>query len=167
MQARTELATTRRHSHPAGTNSIRHSFGKHSWRGWISSPSCQPYLNPQSEGQTERLNQVIEPYPRLYVNIEQDNCVDLLPTAQLAYIRTQWTQRVTPPATIHSHIHNKTFGKLQVVSHDRGSVYVIYYQRHRYHSILGRLTAKQASHATVLNRCYPKNIAVDFSPLLL
>jgi hypothetical protein len=42
-------------------------------------------FHPQTDGQTERLNQVIEQYLRCYVNFEQDNWVDLLPTAQLAY----------------------------------------------------------------------------------
>ena len=42
-------------------------------------------FHPQTDGQTERLNQVIEQYLRSYVNFEQDNWVDLLPTAQMAY----------------------------------------------------------------------------------
>lgn len=42
-------------------------------------------FHPQTDGQTERLNQVIEQYLRSYVNFEQDDWVDLLPTAQMAY----------------------------------------------------------------------------------
>ncbi|TPX16414.1 uncharacterized protein E0L32_012424 [Thyridium curvatum] len=41
--------------------------------------------HPQTDGQTERLNQVLEAYLRNYVNYDQDNWVELLPLAQFAY----------------------------------------------------------------------------------
>ena len=41
--------------------------------------------HPQTDGQTERINQVLETYLRHYVNNRQDNWVKLLPLAQLAY----------------------------------------------------------------------------------
>lgn len=41
--------------------------------------------HPQTDGQTERLNQTVEQYLRCYVNYEQTNWVQLLPTAQIAY----------------------------------------------------------------------------------
>ncbi|SLM33715.1 reverse transcriptase domain protein [Lasallia pustulata] len=41
--------------------------------------------HPQTDGQTERLNQTLEQYLRNYVNYQQDNWVKLLPVAQLAY----------------------------------------------------------------------------------
>jgi hypothetical protein len=41
--------------------------------------------HPQTDGQTERLNQTLEQYLRSYVNYEQDNWVELLPVAQFAY----------------------------------------------------------------------------------
>ena len=44
--------------------------------------------HPQTDGQTERLNQTLEQYLRHYVNYQQDNWVILLPTAQLAYNST-------------------------------------------------------------------------------
>jgi hypothetical protein len=39
----------------------------------------------QTDGQTERLNQVLEQFLRCYVNYEQTNWVELLPAAQIAY----------------------------------------------------------------------------------
>jgi RNase H-like domain found in reverse transcriptase/Reverse transcriptase (RNA-dependent DNA polymerase)/Integrase zinc binding domain/Chromo (CHRromatin Organisation MOdifier) domain len=42
-------------------------------------------FHPQTDGQTERLNQTLEQYLRSYVNQQQDNWVQLLPMAQLAY----------------------------------------------------------------------------------
>jgi len=41
--------------------------------------------HPQTDGQTERLNQTLEQYLRFYVNYQQDNWVTLLPVAQFAY----------------------------------------------------------------------------------
>jgi hypothetical protein len=41
--------------------------------------------HPQTDGQTERLNQTLEQYLRCYVNYRQNNWVELLPIAQYAY----------------------------------------------------------------------------------
>jgi hypothetical protein len=41
--------------------------------------------HPQTDGQTERVNQILETYLRLYVNDQQNNWVEHLPVAQLAY----------------------------------------------------------------------------------
>ena len=41
--------------------------------------------HPQTDGQTERANQTLETYLRYYVNKKQNNWVQLLPMAQLAY----------------------------------------------------------------------------------
>ena len=40
---------------------------------------------PQTDGQTERLNQILKQYLRHYVNYIQNNQTLLLPTAQFAY----------------------------------------------------------------------------------
>jgi hypothetical protein len=42
-------------------------------------------FHPQTDGQTERLNQTIEAYLRTFVNHEQDDWVNLLPMAEFAY----------------------------------------------------------------------------------
>jgi hypothetical protein len=41
--------------------------------------------HPQANGQAERLNQTLEQYLRHYLNVKQDNWVELLPVAQYAY----------------------------------------------------------------------------------
>ncbi|RFN43552.1 pol polyprotein [Fusarium flagelliforme] len=42
-------------------------------------------FRPQTDGQTERMNQVLEQYLRCYINYGQNNWVEKLPVAQLAY----------------------------------------------------------------------------------
>ena len=42
-------------------------------------------FHPQTDGQTERLNQTIEAYLRSFVNHEQDDWAGLLPMAEFAY----------------------------------------------------------------------------------
>ena len=44
--------------------------------------------HPQIDGQTERVNQVLEQYLRCSINYHQDNWVDLLPLAEFAYNNT-------------------------------------------------------------------------------
>jgi hypothetical protein len=42
-------------------------------------------FHPQTDGQTERINQTIETYLRSFINYEMDNWVRLLPMAEFAY----------------------------------------------------------------------------------
>jgi len=42
-------------------------------------------FHPQSDGQTERVNQVLEQYLRIFCDYQQDNWVELLPLAEFAY----------------------------------------------------------------------------------
>ena len=42
-------------------------------------------FHPQSDGQTERLNQTLEQYLRTFINYDQDDWVQLLPLAEYAY----------------------------------------------------------------------------------
>lgn len=41
--------------------------------------------HPETDGQTERVNQILEQYLRIYTNYRQDNWSDLLPLAEFAY----------------------------------------------------------------------------------
>ena len=47
-------------------------------------------FHPQTDGQTERLNQVIEAYLRAFVNYKQDNWSEILPMAEYAYINSTY-----------------------------------------------------------------------------
>jgi len=54
-------------------------------------------FHPQTDGQTERLNQTLEQYLRAYVNHEQDNWVELLPLAQFAHNSAKNETTATSP----------------------------------------------------------------------
>src|SRR5882724_8081904 len=41
--------------------------------------------HPETDGQTERVNQILEQYLHVYINYQQDNWVNLLPLAEFAY----------------------------------------------------------------------------------
>ena len=47
--------------------------------------SASTAYHPQTDGQTERVNQEIEQYLRLFVNDHQDNWMDWLPTCEFSY----------------------------------------------------------------------------------
>jgi hypothetical protein len=48
-------------------------------------PRMSTSFHPQTDGQTERINQTIEAYLRSFINYEMDNWVGLLPMAEFAY----------------------------------------------------------------------------------
>ncbi|SPC63836.1 related to pol protein [Ustilago sp. UG-2017b] len=50
--------------------------------------SLSTAYHPQTDGQTERVNQVVEQYLRMYCNYEQDDWADLLDTAAFVYNNT-------------------------------------------------------------------------------
>ena len=54
-------------------------------------------FHPQSDGQTERLNQVIEHFLRIYSNYLQDDWASFLPLAQLAYNTSTHSVLATSP----------------------------------------------------------------------
>ena len=54
-------------------------------------------FHPQSDGQTERVNQILEQYLRLYCDHLQDNWSELLPLAEFAYNNIQHsTTKISP-----------------------------------------------------------------------
>jgi len=48
-------------------------------------PQKSTAFHPQTDGQTERMNQTLEPYLRIFCNYEQNNWFELLPLAEFAY----------------------------------------------------------------------------------
>ena len=79
-----------RHGLPERIVSDRGSlFTSHFWKTLTASVGTDHKLStsfhPQTDGQTERQNQVLEQYLRCYTNFHQDNWVDLLPLSEYSY----------------------------------------------------------------------------------
>ena len=73
------------------------TFWQNLLRGLGSKPKLSTSFHPQTDGQTERTNQTLEQYLRIFSNNPQDNWVELLPMAQFAYNSSRSsTTRRTP-----------------------------------------------------------------------
>jgi hypothetical protein len=63
-------------------------FASRFWKYLCNSLHIEPHLStafhPQTDGQTERINSVMEQYLRAYVNYQQDNWAQYLPLAEFA-----------------------------------------------------------------------------------
>ena len=62
-------------------------------------------FHPQTDGQTERVNQSLEQYLRQYCNYEQDNWYDLLPLAEYAYNNSATTATQISPFYVNYGFH--------------------------------------------------------------
>jgi hypothetical protein len=92
----TDLAITfarevwKHHGLPSDIVSDRDSrFTSEVWKEFLRLSGIRPRMStafhPQTDGQTERLNQTIEAYLRSFVGHEQNDWVSLLPMAEFAY----------------------------------------------------------------------------------
>jgi hypothetical protein len=80
----------RLHGIPSDIVSDRDSrFTSETWKEFLQLLGIRPRMStafhPQTDGQTERLNQTIEAYLRSFVTHEQDDWVSLIPMAEFAY----------------------------------------------------------------------------------
>jgi len=80
----------RLHGLPADIVSDRDKlFTSNFWRHFLGLLDVQPNFStafhPQTDGQTERVNQILEQYLRMFCNYPQDNWQVLLPLAEFAY----------------------------------------------------------------------------------
>ena len=105
---------------------IQHVFAKHGvpidivsdrgrhfisrfWADLCSALGIQSNLStayhPETDGQTERVNQILEQYLRIYINYQQDDWVDLLPIAEFAYNNTPHTATSVSPFFANKGFH--------------------------------------------------------------
>jgi hypothetical protein len=90
------------HGLPADITSDRGSlFTSHFWEGLCACLNTKQNLStafhPQTDGQTERVNGILEQYLRAYCNYQQDNWRDLLTMAEFSYNNSvSETTKVSP-----------------------------------------------------------------------
>jgi hypothetical protein len=80
----------REHGLPSDIVSDRGAtFTSHWWKEFLKMLDVRPNLStafhPQSDGQTERVNQTVEQHLRIFCDYLQDDWVDLLPLAEFSY----------------------------------------------------------------------------------
>ena len=61
--------------------------------------------HPETDGQTERVNQILEQYLRIYTNYQQDDWCELLPLAEFAYNNTPHTATGVSPFFANKGFH--------------------------------------------------------------
>lgn len=71
------------------------------WKEFLGGVGAKRALSttahPQTDGQTERVNQWLDEYLRMYVNYQQDDWVNMLPVAEFAYNNAQHTTTTVSP----------------------------------------------------------------------
>ena len=84
-------------------------FISHFWQRLLEilniSANLSTAYHPQTDGQTERVNQVLEQYLRCSVNYQQDDWVDLLPMAEFAYNNTLHSSTGVTPFFANAGFH--------------------------------------------------------------
>src|SRR5882672_5555600 len=63
--------------------------------------------HPETDGQTERVNQILEQYIWIYINYQQDDWVDFLPLAEFAYNNTSHLATMVTPFFANKGFHPK------------------------------------------------------------
>ncbi|KAG0158309.1 hypothetical protein PDIDSM_5822 [Penicillium digitatum] len=90
-------------------------FTSNMWQSFADQMGIELRLStayhPQTNGQTERVNQTLKQYLRHYVNYQQDNWAGLLPTAQLAYNNAVHSTTNETPFFANNGYHPVTFGE--------------------------------------------------------
>jgi hypothetical protein len=88
------------------------------WKSFLALRGIKPRMSTafhlQTDGQTERVNQTIEAYLRSFVNHEQDDWVDHLPTAEFAYNNSVSTATGVSPFYANYGFHPKTTNPTEV-----------------------------------------------------
>ena len=71
-------------------------------------------FHPQTDGQTERMNQVLEAYVWAFCHYDQSDCADILPFAEYAYNNSAHSATSFSPFYANYGFHSKkTWGKEQ------------------------------------------------------
>src|SRR5882724_4959654 len=74
--------------------------------------------HPETDGQTERVNQILEQYLWVYINYQQDDWVNLLPLAEFTYNNTSHSVTMVTPFFANKGFHPKLKVSLEPVVSD-------------------------------------------------
>jgi len=74
--------------------------------------------HPNTDSQTECINQILEQYLQVYINYQQDDWVNLLPLAEFAYNNTSHSANMVTPFFANKGFHPKLKVSLESVVSD-------------------------------------------------
>ena len=74
--------------------------------------------HPETDSQTEWVNQILEQYLQVYINYQQDDWVNLLPLAEFAYNNTSHSVTMVTPFFANKGFHPKLEVSLEPVVSD-------------------------------------------------
>ncbi|KAL5590159.1 uncharacterized protein BROUX77_007036 [Berkeleyomyces rouxiae] len=77
-------------------------------------------FHPQTDGQTERVNSILEQYLRGYTNYRQDNWADLLPLAEFSYNDSESSSTMLTPFFANHGFHPRSGRESLPVSVEKG-----------------------------------------------
>jgi len=134
-------------------------FISHFWRSLCQLLGIKANLStayhPETDGQTEWVNQVLEQYLRVYINYQQDNWVNLLPLAEFAYNNTSHSATMVTPFFANKGFNPKLEVSLEpVVSDTAHQVATDLKELHRYlRDQISRALKQYEVHSA--SRCIP------------
>jgi hypothetical protein len=109
--------------------------------------------HPETDGQTERLNQILEQYLRIYINYQQDDWASLLPLAEFAYNNSTHSATQVTPFFANKGFHPKLEVSLEAVpSENAHQMAADLKELHEYLREQIRITIEQYSSATSQRR---------------
>jgi transposase InsO family protein len=116
-----------KHGIPADIVSDRGSkFTSHFWTALSQALKIQQALStayhPETDGQTERINQILETYLRHYVNYEQDDWFRYLPLAEFAYNNATHSSTTMSPFFANKGFHPTLDIEITGISDKRAAV---------------------------------------------
>ena len=86
---------------------------------YLAKQHClQSAYHPETDGQMERVNQILEQYLHVYINYQQDDWVNLLPLAEFAYNNTSHSVTMVTPLFANKGFHPKLEVSLEPVASD-------------------------------------------------
>src|SRR5882724_10388898 len=111
--------------------------------------------HPETDSQTEQVNQILEQYLQVYINYQQDDWVNLLPLAEFAYNNTSHSATIVTPFFTNKGFHPKLEVSLEpVVSDAAHQVATDLKELHLYfHNQIARALKQYEVHSE--SRCLP------------
>ena len=107
-------------------------------------PRMSTAFHPQTDGQTERMNQTIEAYLRSFVNYEQNDWVELLPMAEFAYNNSVTTATGLSPFYANFGFHPTASNPAAANTLNSASKVYAHWM-HAVHEETGKLSRKHAN----------------------